>query len=63
MPVDDEEVVVVPDAAAAAAAAAKAGSLLVVLVMIIGAYPGAETVPPETIETEAAGAVEVVDVV
>jgi len=36
---------------AAAAAAAVAGSLVTVFVMIIGLYPGAVTVPPETIET------------
>jgi len=42
--------------AAAAAAAANVGSLSTVLVMMIGVYPGAVTVPPETIETYGAGA-------
>jgi len=42
----------------AAAAAAIAASLVTVLVMIIGLYPGALTVPPETIDTAAAGAEE-----
>jgi len=46
--------------AAAAAAAARAGSLLTVLVIIIGSYPGAVTVPPETIETAGVG-VELTD--
>ena len=41
--------------AAVAAAAAIAGSLFTVLVMMIGVYPGAVTVPPETIETCGAG--------
>lgn len=44
----------------AAASAAKVGSLETVLVMIIGLYPGAVTVPPDTIDTAAAG-VEVAD--
>lgn len=45
--------VVVPPAAAAAAA--RVGSLLTVLVITIGVYPGAVTVPPETILTGYAG--------
>lgn len=58
-PVDETVVVVVvPEGvlvAAAAAAAASVGSLVTVLVMIIGSYPGAETVPPLTTDTGAAG--------
>lgn len=50
-----DPVIVVP----AAAAAAKVGSLVTVLVIIIGSYPGADTVPPETIETAAAGVADV----
>ena len=58
-------VVVVPVAtvvAAAAAAAASVGSLETVLVMIIGSYPGAETVPPLTTDTGAAGVAAAVPV-
>lgn len=40
---------------AEAAAAAIAALLVTVLVMMIGVYPGAVTVPPETIETCGAG--------
>lgn len=49
----DVEVVVVPEVVdpPAAAAAARVGSLVTVLVITIGEYPGAETVPPETMET------------
>jgi len=57
--VDETVVAVVVPAeelvAAAAAAAASVGSLVTVLVMIIGSYPGAETVPPLTTDTGAAG--------
>ena len=41
--------------ATAAAAPAMVRSLVIVLLMIIGVYPGAETVPPVTIETAGAG--------
>lgn len=49
----DVEVEVVPEVVdpPAAAAAARVGSLVTVLVITIGEYPGAETVPPETMET------------
>ena len=47
---------------AAAAAAARTGSLETVLVMMSGAYPGAETVPPLTTDTAGAGVAEAVPV-
>lgn len=57
------EVAVDPDeAAAAAAAAASAGSFETVLVIMIGAYPGAVTVPPLTTDTGAAGVAAAVPV-
>jgi len=56
-------VVAVPELVAeAAAAAANTGSFDTVLVMIIGSYPGAETVPPLTTDTGAAGAAPAVPV-
>jgi hypothetical protein len=61
----DVDVVVVPVVVVVppfAAAAARLGSLLTVLVITIGVYPGAVTVPPETIETDYAGVSEAVEV-